>query len=97
MINHEETGNKLIVKPDGALDALSSPELEKFLKDKYEKFQQIIFDLKKVDYVTSAGLRVIIQALKTMKDKEGVVLRNVCDQVMDTLKLTGYIHVLTIE
>ena len=50
-----------------------------------------------MDYVTSAGLRVIIQAFKTMKDKDGVVLRNVSDQVIETLTLTGYIHVLTIE
>ena len=64
------------MKPEGSLDTLSSPELEKYL---------------------SAGLRLVMQAHKAMKDKEGLLLRNVSPRVMEVFTLTGYVHVIRFE
>ena len=93
-----EMGNGILtVKPEGKLDTVSSPELEAYLKERYDGCRQIVIDLEKVDYISSAGLRVLVQAHKVMKDREGLVLRHVCGRVMEVLEMTGYVHVLRIE
>ena len=96
-IQEEKNGGILTVKPEGQLDTLSSETLESFLDERYDEAQQIIFDLSGVDYIASAGLRVIIQAYKHMEEKDGILLRNVSDSVKDVLEVTGYIHILKIE
>ena len=85
----------LIAAPEGELDTLHSPELERFLASRYDQVRQVIFDMEKVSYISSAGLRVLIQAYKIMKEKAGVLLRNVTSpQVQEILTLTGYARVL---
>ena len=85
----------LTVSPEGELDTLHSPELERFLVARYDQVRQVVFDMEKVSYISSAGLRVLIQAYKIMKEKDGVLLRNVISpQVQEILTLTGYAHVL---
>lgn len=96
-IQEERNGAVLTVKPDGNLDTVSSGNLEEFLQDKYEGFQQIIIDFSNVDYIASSGLRVLILAHKKMKEKDGLLLRNVGEHVKEVFTLTGYIHVLKIE
>ena len=59
----------LIAAPEGELDTLHSPELERFLASRYDQVRQVIFDMEKVSYISSAGLRVLIQAYKIMKEK----------------------------
>ena len=85
------------MKPDGNLDTISSGDLDKFLKDKYGEFQQIIIDFSNVDYIASSGLRVLVLAHNQMKGKDGLLLRNVGEHVKEIFRLTGYIHVLKIE
>lgn len=83
----------LTVSPEGELDTLHSPE--RFLASRYDQVRQVIFDMEKVSYISSAGLRVLIQAYKIMKEKDGVLLRNVTSpQVQEILTLTGYARVL---
>ena len=85
----------LIAAPEGALDTLHSPALERFLASRYDQVRQVIFDMEKVSYISSAGLRVLIQAYKIMKEKDGVLLRNITSsQVQEILTLTGYARVL---
>ena len=96
-ITEEKNGSVLTVKPEGRLDTLSSRDLENFLNSRYGEATRVIFDFEKVIYISSAGLRVLIQALNAMKEKDGIALRNVCPQVMEVLTLSGYIHVLKIE
>ena len=94
-IHEERDGTSLTVIPEGSLDTLSSPELERFLKARYDEVRHIVFDLKDLEYISSAGLRLLIQAYKAMKDKDGVQLINVnSEQVRDLFSLTGYSHVL---
>ena len=83
----------LIAAPEGELDTLHSPKLERFLASRYDQVRQVIFDMEKVSYIS--GLRVLIQAYKIMKEKDGVLLRNVTSpQVQEILTLTGYARVL---
>lgn len=96
-ILEEKDGTLLTVKPEGRLDTVSSPELERFLKARYDGCSRLILDLAKVGYISSAGLRVLIQAHKAMKDRDGLAVRNVCDTVREVLSMTGFIHVLKIE
>ena len=97
-IQSEMSGNTLTVKPEGRLDTLQSPQLEKYLKEHAEQAHDVVMDLEKVDYISSAGLRVLIQEQKRLREKKGgMVVRNVCESVMNVLELTGFVHVLTIE
>ena len=56
----------LIAAPEGELDTLHSPELERFLASRYDQVRQVIFDMEKVSYISSAGLRVLLSAHKKM-------------------------------
>ena len=96
-ITEEKNGDVLTVKIEGHLNTLSSPHLEHYLKCRYDGIGQLVLDLEKVDYISSAGIRVLIVALKEMKDKRGLLLKNVCEQVNEILTLTGYINVLKLE
>ena len=96
-ITEEKNGDVLTVKIEGHLNTLSSPHLEHYLKCRYDGIEQLVLDLEKVDYISSAGVRVLIQVLTAMRDKRGLLLKNVCEQVNDILTLTGYINVLKVK
>lgn len=96
-ITEERIGTTLTVKVEGAMNTLSSPHLEHYLKCRYEEIEQLVLDMEKVDYISSAGIRVLIQALRAMRDKKGLLLKNVCEQVNNILTLTGYINELKVE
>lgn len=92
----EET--KFIVKPKGRLDTATAPELEELLKQELEDVTALEMDFAGLTYISSAGLRVLLYASKTMKKKDGVfVIRNVGKAVMDVLFITGFADRLTIE
>lgn len=96
-IREEWNGDILTVIPEGRIDTLTSRDLEKFLYDRYDRAQKLILEFAGVEYISSAGLRVLVQAYKRMKDKDGIVIRNVCEDVMQVFTLTGYNHVIRIE
>lgn len=81
----------------GRLDTVTAPELEKKLKDT-ESFEKIVLDFKELEYVSSAGLRVILSLQKRM-DKSGgkLVILNVNSMIMELFEMTGLIELLTIE
>ena len=98
MVNREEkNGDTLIVKPEGRLDTLTTRELEAFLKDRYDQAQSLVLDFENVTYISSAGLRLVIQAHKIMKEKDGLVVRNVSPEVRKVFEVTGYVHVVKFE
>ena len=95
-IHEDMNGEVLTVKPEGRLDALSAQELDEYLANRYDGVQQVILDLSEVSYISSAGLRTVMQACKSMKEKGGLLLCNVSEPVMEVLRLTGYVDVLKI-
>lgn len=85
-----------ILKPEGRIDTLTSPEVGEAVRDNAAKCEKLILDLAGVDYVSSAGIRVIVGAYQTM-GKDGFALRNVSKNVMQLLSMTGFDRVLTFE
>ena len=81
----------------GRLDTLSAPELEKEVDGITADLKELIFDMKGLEYVSSAGLRVILKAQKIMNTKGSMKLIGVNDSIMEVFDITGFLDILTIE
>ncbi len=90
-------GNEAVLALSGWLDTKTSPELGKALDGLGEEITKLVLDFQNLEYISSAGLRQIIVAHKMMEKKEGLVIRNVCAEVMDVLQMTGFDKRLSIE
>lgn len=82
---------------DGRLDTVTSPQFEKQLDETIENAASIVLDLEKLEYISSAGLRVLLKAQKAMKNEKSLKLKNVGDAVMEVLEITGFADFLDIE
>ena len=92
-----QEGTKLTVNVEGELDVRTSPELEKELMPALEGITEAVIDLKEVTYLSSAGLRTLLSAAKLMDRQGKMVVKNVSDDVMEILKITGFDSLLTLE
>ena len=90
-------GKKLTYALEGRLDTMTSPELEKDLTASIEGAETLIFDLEKLEYISSAGLRVLLWAQKTMNTQGEMKVLHVQSDIMDVFTITGFADVLTIE
>ena len=90
-------GEKLTVKIEGRLDTTTAPELENELKASYEGITELILDVSAMEYISSAGLRVLLSAQKKMSKKGGMVVKNVSEEVMEIFEVTGFADILVIE
>ena len=90
-------GAELTVAVAGRLDTITAPELETSLRESYVGVSKLILDFAALDYVSSAGLRVILQAQKTMNKQGEMVIRNVNEGINEVFEVTGFIDILTIE
>ena len=96
-ISKNKNGSTLIVSPSGRLDTASAPQLEEELKASIDGVTELILDLSGLEYMSSAGLRILLSAQKTM-DKQGkMTVRNVNTTIMDIFEITGFTDFLTIE
>ena len=89
--------SELTVALSGRLDTLTSPDLEEMLDEELEGMERLIFDLGELEYISSAGLRVLLGAYKMMEEYNGMLIRNVTEPVMDVFEVTGFSDVLDIE
>ena len=96
-INKEVNGSKLNIALVGRLDTTTSPELEKELKASMDDIQELVFDLTQLEYISSAGLRVLLAAQKTMNRQGSMIVCNVNETVMEVFEVTGFKDILTIE
>ncbi len=92
-----QEGTRLTVNVEGELDVRTSPELEKELMPALEGITEAVIDLKEVTYLSSAGLRTLLSAAKLMDRQGKMVVKNVSDDVMEILKITGFDSLLTLE
>ena len=90
-------GNTLTIALTDQLDTNSAPELESELEGALEGVEILIFDFSKLNYLSSAGLRVLLNAQKTMSKKGQMIIRHVNDVIMDIFDMTGFSTILTIE
>lgn len=90
-------GAKLTVAAEGKLGTTSAPELEKAVKNHINGVTELIFDFEKLEYMASAGLRVVLSAAKVMKKQGSMKIIHVPEPVMDVFTFTGLADVLDIE
>ena len=81
----------------GHLDTLSAPQLEAELKSSLDGADSLVLDLADLDYISSAGLRVLLSAHKRMSGKGGMKVRNVNEVVQEVFSVTGFDDILDIE
>lgn len=97
-ITKTKNGTELCISLEGRLDTVTSPQLEVEIKQGLINIDSLIFDLAKLEYVSSAGLRVLLLAQRTMNNKQGkLVLKNVSEAVKEVLDLTGFSDIMKIE
>lgn len=89
--------SQLTVNIKGRLDTLTSPELEEKLEPELEDTEKLIFDLEGLEYISSAGLRVLLSAIKVMEEQGEMSVKNVRPEVMEVFEVTGFVDFLNIE
>ncbi|MCQ2080277.1 MAG: STAS domain-containing protein [Lachnospiraceae bacterium] len=97
LINTNTTGEVLNIALSGRLDTTTAPELEGKLSEVLEGVKDLVFDLKELEYISSAGLRVLLATQKTMNKVGTMKVVNVAPSVMEVFEITGFVDILTIE
>lgn len=96
-INVDQEGEKLCLKVKGRLDTTTAPQLEEMLKEKTAEIRDLIFDFGELEYISSAGLRTLLAAQKSMKKQQGsMIIRGVNEEVMEVFLITGFSDILTV-
>lgn len=96
-INKAKDGNSLKVAIEGRLDTTTAPQLEEELKKSYEGVEKLELDFSKLEYISSAGLRVLLSAQKVMNKQGSMVIKNVNEEINEIFEVTGFSDILTIE
>ena len=90
-------GTELTVALQGRLDTVTAPELEAALKDALEGVTALVIDLAELEYISSAGLRVLLSAQKIMNKQGEMKVTHVNETVMEIFEVTGFSDILTVE
>ncbi len=94
----QQDEQKLVVTLIGRLDAQSAPELEEAMEKSLDGITDVVFDMTDLDYISSAGLRILLAAYKLMEKRGGSMkLTNVSEEVVAILKMSGFIAIFEIE
>lgn len=94
----KKDGKSLCVTVSGKLDSLTSTELEKKLKENFDGISELVFDFSGLEYISSAGLRVLLGSHKTMAAKGGVMtVKNANESIVDIFTITGMITIFNME
>ena len=89
--------NETIIEVVGRLDTITAPALEKTIGENISEIQNLVLDFKGLEYISSAGLRVLLGAQKRLQKSGSMKLIRVCEDVMEVLEMTGFADILTIE
>jgi len=96
-IRIDKNDGKMNIALEGRLDTTTAPELEKKLKGEMGDVTELTVDLAELSYISSAGLRLLLSAQKTMNKQGSMVVRNVSEEVNEIFEMTGFSDILTIE
>ncbi|MCR5371190.1 MAG: STAS domain-containing protein [Clostridium sp.] len=96
-ITKNQEGSKVTVKLEGRLDTMTAPELEKCLAESLDGITDLTFDMEGLEYISSAGLRVLLATQKTMNKQGSMKVIHVQEMVMEVFEVTGFNDILTIE
>ena len=95
-IKKELKGKELAVALEGRLDTITAPELETELKDSLDGVEKLTLDFAKLEYISSAGLRVLLSTQKRMKTQGQMTVCNVNETILEIFEVTGFNDILTI-
>ena len=90
-------GSELLYELEGSIDSTTAPQLDKEINESLNGIASLILDFTKVDYISSAGLRVLLAAFRAMSKQGKMVIRHPNSNVVDIFSMTGFDNILTIE
>ena len=96
-ITTKKDGASLEIALEGRLDTMTAPQLEAELKENLDGVEKLDFDFEKLDYISSAGLRILLSTQKIMNKQGEMTIYNVNDTIMEVFELTGFSELLTIK
>ena len=96
-INKTQNASALTVALEGRLDTTTAPQLEEELKSSLAGITDLVFDFAKLEYISSAGLRVLLSTQKVMNRQGSMKILHVNEIIMEVFEVTGFVDILTIE
>ena len=96
-IEQKKDGKALVLALAGRLDTVTAPELEAVLKDALAGVEELTFDFEKLDYISSAGLRVLLATQKTMNRQGSMKVIHANEMILEIFEVTGFADILTVE
>ncbi|MCR5142757.1 MAG: STAS domain-containing protein [Ruminococcus sp.] len=96
-VNKTINGTELVIAIEGRVDTTTSPQLEREINDSISGITKLVFDFSKVEYISSAGLRVLLTAQKTMNKQGEMSVSNCGEDIMEIFEVTGFTDILTIN
>ena len=97
IIEKNLNGTELTVTVTGRLDTVTAPQLEAEFKENVNGVEKLVLDFAALEYISSAGLRVLLAAQKVMNKQGEMIIKNVNDTINEIFEVTGFIDILTIE
>ena len=96
-IEMKRTADTTIIELVGRLDTITAPALDKAVSEDIGDTKNLVLDVKGLEYISSAGLRVLLSAQKKFQKIGSMKVTNVCEEVMEVFEMTGFADILTIE
>ena len=96
-IEIKKSVDELVLEITGRLDTITAPALDKTINENLGEIKSLILDFKHLEYISSAGLRVLLSTQKKLQQKGTMKLKNVREEVMEVFEITGFVDILTIE
>ena len=96
-INETRNGEALVIEVGGRLDATTAPELEKTIDGIPADVKELVIDMEKLEYISSAGLRVLLGAQKVMNKQGEMIVTNVSSDIQEIFDVTGFCDILNIQ
>ena len=96
-ITKTQNGASLVVALSGRLDTTTAPTLESELSTALDGINDLVFDFDKLEYISSAGLRILLATQKTMNKQGKMVVKNACADIKEVFDVTGFSDILTVE
>ena len=96
-IEIKKNADETIIEIVGRLDTITAPALDKTINEDIGDTKNLVLDVKGMEYISSAGLRVLLSAQKKMQKIGSMKVTNVCAEVMEVFEMTGFADILVIE
>ncbi len=96
-IEIKKNADELVLEITGRLDTITAPALDKTINENLGEIKSLILDFKNLEYISSAGLRVLLSTQKKLQQKGTMKIKNVREEVMEVFEITGFVDILTVE